>query len=76
LDSIERFHLLIKAPPFPDLAGRESAGIARYPEDGATGGALVDEADRRLGAVKEKRYAERNTTRRGFLQRKSPVAGE
>jgi hypothetical protein len=29
LDSIERFHLLIKAPPFPDLAGRDSAGIPK-----------------------------------------------
>ncbi|HLY74815.1 MAG TPA: GGDEF domain-containing protein [Planctomycetota bacterium] len=53
-----------------------SAGIARYPEDGSTEEALVDEADRRLGVVKEKRYAEKKTTRRGFFPGKSAVAGE
>lgn len=53
-----------------------SAGIARFPEDGTAGEALVDVADRLLSAIKEKRYAERGTTRRGIAPRKSAPTGE
>jgi diguanylate cyclase (GGDEF)-like protein len=53
-----------------------SAGVARFPEDGATAEALVDEADRLLAAVKELRYAQKGTARRGSEQRKSAVDGE
>jgi diguanylate cyclase (GGDEF)-like protein len=52
-----------------------SAGVARYPEDGATAEGLVEEADRLLAAVKELRYAQKGTARRG-AERKSAVAGE
>jgi len=53
-----------------------SAGVARFPEDGGTAEALVDEADRLLAAVKELRYAQKDAARRGTEQRKSTVAGE
>lgn len=52
-----------------------SAGVARFPEDGASGEALVEEADRLLSAVKEQRYARQGRTRRGIEPRKSAVAG-
>jgi len=53
-----------------------SAGFARYPEDGTAGEALINAADRRLAAVKERRYAEKRTTRRGYPPGKTPVSGE
>jgi diguanylate cyclase (GGDEF)-like protein len=42
-----------------------SAGVARFPEDGATAEDLVAAADTLLAATKRKRYAERGTSRRG-----------
>ena len=51
-----------------------SAGYARFPENGVTSEALMDEADRLLATVKEKRYAEKGTTRRGYETRNSAVA--
>jgi diguanylate cyclase (GGDEF)-like protein len=53
-----------------------SAGFARYPEDAPGGEALINAADRRLAAIKERRYAEKRTTRRGYPPGKSAVAGE
>jgi diguanylate cyclase (GGDEF)-like protein len=52
-----------------------SAGVARYPEDGTTAETLIEEADRLLAAVKELRYAQKGTTRRG-TERKSAAVGE
>lgn len=53
-----------------------SAGMARYPEDGATEEALIDRADRILSDVKARRYASKGTARRGSEPRKSSVSGD
>jgi len=49
-----------------------SAGISHFPQDGETEEALIGRADRHLADSKEKRYAEKGTTRRrGFETQKS-----
>jgi len=53
-----------------------SVGIAHYPADGTGGAELIACADRRLAALKEKRYAAKGTTRRGTQAHKSAVKAE
>jgi len=53
-----------------------SAGIAHYPEDGATEEVLIDRADTVLAEVKAKRYEKKGTARRGAKPQKSAVDGE
>lgn len=48
-----------------------SAGVARYPRDASSEDDLIEAADRELAAAKEKVYAEKRTTRRGFEVGKS-----
>jgi diguanylate cyclase (GGDEF)-like protein len=53
-----------------------SAGIAYYPQDGDTEGALIACADQRLAEAKQKRYALKGTARRGTESQKSTPPGE
>jgi diguanylate cyclase (GGDEF)-like protein len=53
-----------------------SAGISRFPEDGATPTLLLECADHLLAADKELRYARKGSTRRGSSARNPAVAGE
>jgi diguanylate cyclase (GGDEF)-like protein len=53
-----------------------SAGVARYPEDGATEEGLVERADCLLSEGKTRRYAAKGLKRRGSEPRKSAAAGE
>ncbi len=53
-----------------------SAGISRYPEDGATSALLLECADQLLAADKELRYARKGTARRGSSTRNPAVPGE
>jgi len=53
-----------------------SAGMARYPEDGRSGEALIEHADAVLAEVKARRYERKGTARRGSQAGKSAVAGE
>lgn len=53
-----------------------SAGISRYPEDGATPALLLECADHLLAAEKELRYARKGTARRGSSARNPAVSGE
>jgi diguanylate cyclase (GGDEF)-like protein len=52
-----------------------STGIARHPQDGTTGDALIERADLQLAEVKKERYAAKGIQRRG-TERKSAVPGE
>jgi diguanylate cyclase (GGDEF)-like protein len=53
-----------------------SAGIARYPEEGSSGESLIEQADSRLAVIKEKRYAEKGSSRRTMVPPNSAFAGE